>query len=222
MLYVGRIVCIALSKDGRLCAGYRVSSRSFPNRRAVAREGAVSIIPKPGHESDVEKNPYIAYNCAHVVCGGKVAVVTNGGQTDPVAQMIDGGTPVRDALAFVLSTLDYEHDQYNTPRICAVADARSNAGWLAVVREDGLHVRRMPLSPGTHFYVATYEENDPRDAHSGNFVPTTAEAACAFLLRGGVFAERANPVTAVAAFASDSGFALAIEDMPAPDSTSST
>ena len=83
MLYVGRIVCVGITPSGRVCAGYRVSSRSFPNRRAIMRESAVSIIPKPGHESDVEKNPYIAYNCARTVRGGEVAVLTNGSQTDP-------------------------------------------------------------------------------------------------------------------------------------------
>ncbi len=213
MLYIGRIVCIGMSKEGRLCAGYRVSSRSFPNRRAVLRENAVSIIPKPGFESDIQKSPYIAYNCARIVCGGQIAVLTNGSQTDPIAEKIDGGVPVRDALALVLSALDFEHDQYNTPRICAVADKRTSAGWLATVREDGLHARRMLLAPGKYFYVATYEENDPRNSQAGEFTAGSAEEACSFLLRGGVFAERANPITAVAAFADGRGFVLACEDM---------
>ena len=77
-MYIGRIVCVAKTRDERLCASYRVSSRSFPNRTAVMREDCISIVPKAGHESDVQKNPYIAYNSVRLVCNAKVAVVTNG------------------------------------------------------------------------------------------------------------------------------------------------
>ena len=217
MKYVGRIVCIGRTHTGKLCAAYRVSSRSFPNRRAVMRDNAISIIPKPGHESDIEKNPYIAYNCARVTCGGKVAVVTNGSQTDPITEKIAAGMPVRDALALSLLALDYEHDQLDTPRICVVADARGDgACWLAIVRKDGLNVRCVPLAPGHFQYVATYEENDLLDAQSGVYEIASAGDACDFLLSGGVFAERANPVTSVAALETDSGFELAAKDAVLP------
>lgn len=216
MKYVGRIVSIGRTKEGNLCAAYRVSSRSFPNRRAAARDNAVSIIPKPGHESDIEKNPYIAYNCARIACGGKVAVVTNGSHTDPITEKIAAGMPVRDAVTLSLLALDYEHDQLDTPRICAVADARGEGtGWLAIVRKDGINVRSVPLDPGRFQYVATYEENDLRDGQSGEFAVSSAEEACDFLLTGGVFAERANPVTSVAAMQTGSGFDLATKDAAA-------
>lgn len=213
-MYIGRIVSVAQTGDGRLAGVYRVSSRSFPNRTAVAGENKVSIVPKPGFEADVQKNPYIAYNCVRIVCEGAVAVVANGSQTDFIAEKVELGMPVRDALVLGSLALDYEKDQYNTPRVSAVADKRGGAGWLAVVREDGLEVRRMPLEPGKFFYVATYEENRPLDAQGGAFDSTTAEPACDFILGGGVFAERTNPVTAVAAVATDAGFELHAKDMP--------
>lgn len=177
----------------------------------------MSIIPKPGHESDVEKNPYIAYNCARIVRDGEVAVLTNGSQTDPIAQKIDAGMPVRDALALSLIALDYEHDSYNTPRICAVVDRTNQTGWLATVREDGLNVCRMPLSPRTFFYVATYEENDISEARCGAFDAETPQDACTFLLGGGIFAQRTNPVTAVAAVATDEAAknVVTVKDMTA-------
>ncbi len=204
-----------MTDDGRLCAAYRVSSRSFPNRRAVIAPQVVSIIPKEGHEGDLQKNPYISYHCARIVCDGRVAVVTNGSQTDPVAEKIDMGMPPRDALALSLLALDYEKDNYNTPRICAVADTRDGGrGWLAIVRHDGLEVRQMPLEPGRYFYVATYEENTPSLDQSGPFPVATANDACQLLLTGGVFAEREHPVAAVAALATDQGFDLAAKDMP--------
>lgn len=211
-MYIGRIVSVAQTLDGKLAALYRVSSRSFPNRTAVVFPGRVSILPKPGHEGDVQKNPYIAYNCVRIVCDQTVAVVTNGSQTDPIAEKIDMGMPVRDALALSHLALDYEKDDYNTPRVSAVADLTTGTAWLATIREDGLEVRQMPLTPGRFFYVATYEENRPKDAQSGDFPASNAEAACRFILGEGVFAERTNPVTAVVAMASDDGFALHVQD----------
>jgi len=214
-MYIGRIVSVAKTKDGRLCAAYRVSSRSFPNRMAVVSGEKVSIVPKPGHETDVQRNPYIAYNCVRLVAGGEVAVVTNGSQTDPIAEKIAAGTPPRDALATASLLLDYEKDQYNTPRVSAVADRRDGTGWLAIVRHDGLEVRQMPLEPGKFFYVATYEENRLVDSQGGAFTPSSAEETCEFMLGGGIFAERENPVTAVAAMAGDGGFVLAAKDAQA-------
>ena len=211
-MYIGRVVIIAKSAKGGLSAVYRVSSRSFPNRTAVIGEDKVSIVPKAGHEEDIHKNPYIAYNCVRLVADGAVAVLTNGSQTDPIAEKIQLGMPVRDALAEVSLALDFEKDDYNTPRISAVADRRDDSGWLAIVRHDGLEVRRMPLEAGRFFYVATYEENTLDPAQSGDFAAEDAERACDFILGGGVFAERSNPVTAVAAVAADAGFALFAKD----------
>jgi len=211
-MYIGRIVMVGLTADGRLAAGYRVSSRSFPNRTAVLGPEKVSIVPKCGHENDVLKNPYIAYNCVRVVCDGEVAVATNGSQTDPIAEKIAMGTPLRDALASCSLAMDYEKDQYNTPRVSAVVDATAGEGWLATVREDGLEVRQMPLEPGRFFYVATYEENSICTTQGGSFDAATADDLCAFLLGGGIFAERTNPVTAVCAMWGDDGYVLAAHD----------
>lgn len=214
-MYIGRIVAVGQTLDGRLCAGYRVSSRSFPNRTAVVGADKVSIVPKAGHEGDVMKNPYIAYNCVRIVRDGKIAVATNGSQTDPIAEKIAMGMPVRDALASCSLAMDFEKDQYNTPRVSAVVDAAAGEGYLATVREDGLEVRRMPLSPGKYFYVATYEENSVTPEQGGALDANDAESLCVFLLGGGRFAERSNPVTAVAAAWTGAAFALAARDAKA-------
>ena len=211
-MYIGRIVAVGQTPDGRVCAGYRVSSRSFPNRTAVLAADKVSIVPKAGHESDVLKNPYIAYNCVRIVRDGKIAVATNGSQTDPIAEKIAMGMPIRDALAFCSLAMDFEKDQYNTPRVSAVVDAAAGQGYLATVREDGLEVRRMPLAPGKFFYVATYEENSIGAQQGGTFEAANATALCAFLLGGGLFAERTNPVTAVATVWDGAKFDLAAQD----------
>lgn len=213
-MYVGRIVSVGRTVDGRLCAAYRVSSRSFPNRTAVLGDRKVSIVPKAGHEGDVLKNPYIAYNCVRIVRNGDVAVATNGSQTDVIAEKIDEGMPIREALVLASLMLDYEKDAYNTPRISAVVDKHIGAGWLGIVRHDGLEVQRIPLEFGRIWYVATYEENTVNGNQCDDFPATSAEEACDYILGQGVFAQRKNPVTGVAAMAADYGFDLFAKDMP--------
>jgi len=211
-MYIGRIVCVGQNLDGRLCAMYRVSSRSFPNRTAVVSENKVVIVPKKGHEGDLQKNFYIAYTCARIGCGDQVAVLSNGSQTDPIFEKIEQGVPPRDALALVNIALDYEKDDYNTPRVSAVVDMREGAVWLSTVRHDGVEVRKMPIEKGRHFYVATYEENGISLSQSGDFDAKNADEACDFILSKGIFAERLNPVSAVSAIYNGSGFDLAAKD----------
>jgi IMP cyclohydrolase len=212
-MYIGRIVSVAKTPDNRIVASYRVSSRSFPNRKAVITDTKVSIVPKDGHEGDIHKNHYIAYNCVRIVNDGQVAVVTNGSQTDPIAEKIIMGMPIRDALVLSSLAMDYEKDDYNTPRVSAVADRANNTGWLAVVRDNGLEVREMPLEAGKFFYVATYEENSLALDQSGDYDATSAAEACDFIIGKGVFADREKPVTSVAAVAQAGGFDLASKDV---------
>ena len=109
-LYLGRIVAVGITPGGKPAAMYRVSSRSFPNRMAKLSDDhkSVSIVPKPGFEGDVFKSPYIAYNCAKLI--GNRAILTNGSHTDPIAEKIAMGMPVRDAIALSLLAMDYEKD----------------------------------------------------------------------------------------------------------------
>ena len=92
-MYVGRIVAVGRTRAGANAALYRVSSRSFPNRMAVEVDGRLAIVPRPGHEGDLHKNPYIAYNAVRIA--GEFAVATNGSQTDPIAEKISLGVPPR-------------------------------------------------------------------------------------------------------------------------------
>lgn len=212
-MYIGRIVMVAKTKDGRICVGYRVSSRSFPNRTASVHPDRVQIVPRSGHEADVLKNPYITYNCLKFARENSVAVASNGSHTDPIAEKIDSGMGIRDAVSYSLLALDYEKDQYNTPRICAVIDrSDESAGWLGIVRDNGLEVRRVFLEPGHFWYVATYEEVHICEQPRGEFPATNADDACSFMFSGGIFAERTHPVTAVAAISADKGFTCAVRD----------
>ena len=63
-MYAGRIVAVGRTRSGANAGLYRVSSRSFPNRRVVELGGRLAVLPREGHEGDVHKNPYIAYNAS--------------------------------------------------------------------------------------------------------------------------------------------------------------
>jgi IMP cyclohydrolase len=206
-MYVGRIVAVGRTPAGRNAVLYRVSSRSFPNRRTVKTARGLAVVPIEGHEKDIFKNPYIAYNAVRIA--GDVAVATNGAQTDPIAEKIASGMSVRDAMAESLLVLDYEKDDFNTPRI-AVAAARGAAeGWAGIVRKDALIVRSFPLVAGQAFYFATYEHNEPRAQYVSEFRAATAEEAAKWAVDGGKFAELEKPVCSAAAVANDAGFDLA-------------
>ncbi|MBN2712927.1 MAG: IMP cyclohydrolase [Planctomycetes bacterium] len=209
-MYLGRIVAVGRTKDGAMSAMYRVSSRSFPNRRANVSDKGVSIVPKEGHEGDVYKNPYIAYNCAKIV--GEIAIATNGSQTDPIAEKIASGMNIRDALVYSLAVMDYEKDDYNTPRIAAVVEKGSDLGWLGVVRHDGLDVQSFHLAPGKCVHISTYEHNIPDIGRISDFGANNAAIACDHVLGGGVFAGFTNPVTAVCLVENKDGFEIAAKD----------
>ena len=158
-MYVGRIVAVGMTKAGEVCAMYRVSSRSFPNRETRLIDGKVAVMPKPGCEGDLSKNPYIAYNCLRVA--GDKAVATNGSQTDPITEKIASGMAPRDALTLSLLALDYEKDSLDTPRIAGVVDRSARTAFLGIVRKDAILVAERRLTPGIVFYIATYEHNAP-------------------------------------------------------------
>lgn len=206
-MYVGRIVGVGRTPGGANAALYRVSSRSFPNRQGVDLGGKLAIVPRPGHEADIQKNPYIAYNCLRVANGW--AIATNGSHTDPIVEKVALGVPLRDALASCLLAMDYEKDDYDTPRIAAAVPADGDRGWLAIVRRDALVVKEIALEPGRVSWLATYEADDVRAAQEFDLTATDAAGAARFVVDGGSFAGLTNPVTSAAAVAADGGFELA-------------
>ena len=206
-MYVGRIVAIGRTPGGANLAAYRVSSRSFPNREAVQGEGRCAVVPRAGHEADVSKNPYIAYNCLRIV--GDWAVVSNGSHTEPISEKVAAGMPIRDALALSLLALDYEKDDYNTPRIAGAVPLTGDAGWLAIVRRDALVVTELALEAGRAAYVATYELDDPRRNQSAVLEGADAAAVARFVVDGGEFAKLTHAVTSAAAVANGGSFELA-------------
>lgn len=205
-MYVGRIVAVGRTKDGRSAAMYRVSSRSFPNRTARAVEDGALIVPREGHQDDIYKNPYIAYRCIQIV--GDKAVVSNGSQTDPIAEKISIGMPARDAMVSALLTLDYEKDDYNTPRIAGIVTRGGETALLGIVRKDGINVRELKVEPGELLYIATYEIDDVDPSRCDEFDADNAESGAAYVVSGGTFAELTNPVTSACAMESGDNFEI--------------
>jgi IMP cyclohydrolase len=154
-MYVGRFLVV-----GPTVGAYRVSSRSFPNRQATERDGAVTVGPTP--DAPETANPYISYNCLRRT--GRGTVVGNGSHVDPIAEKLALGYPARDALAAPLLALDFEKDDYDTPRIAGIVGATDDptvtdepGALVGTVCRDAL--RAEAVTEPT--LVATYERDDP-------------------------------------------------------------
>lgn len=194
-MYLGRILSVGSTEKGKFVA-YRVSSRSFPNRMARGYEDRVAIVPKEGFETDVFKNPYIAYNCIKVV--DDIAVVSNGSHTDVIAEKIASGMSIRDSIAISLLTMDYEKDDYNTPRIAGAVTLEGES-YLGIVTHESVIVEKVP--EGKSAYISTYEHTQPYEV---NFKAGNAQEAAQFILNQGKFAKFTNPITSAAAFGNNS------------------
>jgi IMP cyclohydrolase len=190
-MYVGRILAVGSNELGNFVA-YRVSSRSFPNRITRTFPERVAVIPKEGFEKDVFESPYIAYNCIRII--NDVAVVSNGSHTDVIAEKIASGMNIRDSLALSLLTMDYEKDDYNTPRI-AGATSLNGESYIGIVTHDKIQVER--VHEGKACYISTYEHTTMQNVV---FSAKNASEAAQFVINGGKFSEFSNPITSAAAF----------------------
>jgi IMP cyclohydrolase len=195
-MYVGRIVVVGRS-ESRCWVGYRVSSRSFPNRRASVR--GESILVSPVDPRDLERNPYIAYNCIRLV--SDTAVVANGTQADMIAEKIEDGMKPLDAISLSLVAYGYERDELDTPRLAGVV--RGDEGWLGIAQRDEVRVKRFSLGEDSAFLVATYEKTE--------FEPVEMAGANAELVARAAFdLDLEKPVCSAAAFWTGEVFELGI------------
>ncbi|NGM68677.1 IMP cyclohydrolase [Natronolimnobius sp. AArcel1] len=195
-MYVGRFVVV--SPEG---GAYRVSSRSFPNRQISEREDALTV--GPTEDAPETDNPYVAYNCLRVVetpADGETVAFGNGSHVDPIAEKLELGYPARDALAESLLALDYEKDDYDTPRIAATISDDGEA-LIGTVRKDALIVK--PVEEPT--LVATYEKDSPEPI---DFAAESASEAA----REAYDLEFEHAVCAAGVSLTDDGFETALEN----------
>jgi IMP cyclohydrolase len=188
-MYIGRFVVV-----GPEIGAYRVSSRSFPNRKIIEHDGALTVVPT--EEANETDNPYVSYNCVRPTEQG--TVLGNGSHTDPIAEKLALGYPARDALCLSLLALDFEKDDYDTPRVAGVVGEESFVG---IVRRNGLTVEQV-TEPAL---VATYEKNRPESVEFevGN-AEMAAQAAYNF--------DFEHPVCAAGVARTGEGFEIAIRN----------
>ena len=195
-MYTGRILSTGMNTDGKPFVAYRVSSRSFPNRQCLKFENRAAIVPKEGFEKDVFESIYISYNCIRIE--RDMAIVSNGSQTDVIADKIALGMNIKEALANSLLTMDYEKDDYNTPRIAAVVTSTTDENeyecYIGIVNDKKLLVEQIPY--GEAGFISTYgsQVHDLVD-----FEAKDATGAAKFIFDEGTFANYEKPVTSCAA-----------------------
>ena len=195
-MYTGRILSTGMNTDGKPFVAYRVSSRSFPNRQCLKFENRAAIVPKEGFEKDVFESIYISYNCIRIERG--MAIVSNGSQTDVIADKIALGMNIKDALAYSLLTMDYEKDDYNTPRIAAVVTSTTDEDeyecYIGIVNDKKLLVEQIPY--GKAGFISTYGSQ----VHDlVEFEAKDATSSAKFIFDEGTFANYEKPVTSCAA-----------------------
>ncbi len=194
-MYLGRILALGMNTDGKPFVAYRVSSRHFPNRQVKVFGSEAAIIPKEGFETDIFENAYIAYNCIRLV--DDVIIVSNGSHTDVIADKISVGMNIRDALAYSLLTMDYEKDDYNTPRIAGVVTSSDREdeyeAYIGIVTDSKIIVEKLEYAKAA--YISVYEHQEP---HFVEFKAQNSEEAAHYIFDQGEFAEFENPVNSVA------------------------
>jgi len=193
-MYLGRIVSAGMNIDGKPFIAYRVSSRSFPNRMAKSFEGKASIIPKEAYEKDIFENEYIVYNCVKIV--NDIAIVSNGSHTDVITDKISVGMNIKDAMALTLLAMDYEKDEYNTPRIAAVIKPATGKyiydAYIGIVTDEKILVEKIPH--GEAIFISTYECQSPEKIEFG---AVDSKSAAKLILDERDFKKFTNPVASV-------------------------
>jgi IMP cyclohydrolase len=194
-MYIGRFVVV-----GPGIGAYRVSSRSFPDRRVVERGDTLTVGPTA--DAPETENPYVSYNCARRVrtpTDEPLAVLGNGSHVDPIAEKLELGYPDRDALATPLLALDFEKDDYDTPRVAGVVGAETAT--IGTVRRDALLVESVDAPT----LVATYERDAPG---AYDLAAADADEAASEVLG----ADFEHPVCAAGATVDGDGVSLAFDN----------
>ena len=161
-VYPGRGIVVGLSPDGaHFVQVYWIMGRSANSRNRVFVAENNVVRTAPFDASKVEDPSLIIYNCVRVQ--GRVHIVTNGDQTDTIADILRMGSTFEDALA----TRTFEPDAPNfTPRSSAVVnlDDKRHAYQIGIIKtihnDPGLAVRCIynygTALPGVGHFISTY------------------------------------------------------------------
>jgi IMP cyclohydrolase len=204
-MYIGRIIAAGLDRAGAPALMYRISSRSYPNRRILLRSDGAEVASST---TESEASGYIYYDCARV--SERYCIVSNGSQTPWIADKLERGMNPRDALAAALMLTDYERDELDTPRIAAVAMAGEAAVHFGSVARRDLCIWSPRLAAGEASFLATYENMHlPDPARRFQLPDLTAPSAAHLVMDGGPFAAMTGAVCALGAVVGRGGWDLA-------------
>jgi IMP cyclohydrolase len=132
--YPGRGIVMGLSEDGRsLVQLYWIMGRSENSRNRIFVVDGNVLRTEPLHRDKVADPALIIYTAMREQSG--LHIVTNGDQTDTVADTVAAGGSYIDALR----TRQHEPDAPNwTPRIAGGLEARRSLqrAWLAIIKAD--------------------------------------------------------------------------------------
>ncbi len=144
------MIALGRTAEGILFAGYRVASRSFPDRHAYLKGSTIYVSPR--NLEDLKRHPHIFYPCIKIA--GEYAVVANGEHSEAISNKLANGEKPFNTVSRVLSEAGPENDAYSTPRIAGVLCSEACA--IGIVQRSGLNVNE--FEPHRSFMIATYEK----------------------------------------------------------------
>lgn len=165
--YPGRGIVLGMTPDGKSSvAVYFIMGRSANSRNRVFEPIDGGIRTVAADPAKLEDPHLIIYNA--VLTLRETTVVTNGDQTDTIAQFMNGNLFPGYSFEAALATRTYEDDAPNfTPRISGVVDMRRGGYKLSIVKSDegnAESVQRQtfdypqPVAGEGHF-ISTYVKN---------------------------------------------------------------
>ena len=165
--YPGRGIVLGQSPDGQKAfVAYWIMGRSANSRNRVFEPITGGIRTVAADPAKLEDPHLIIYNA--VLTLRETTVVTNGDQTDTIAQFMNGNLFPGYSFEAALATRTYEDDAPNfTPRISGVVDMRRGGYKLSIVKSNegnAASVQRQtfdypqPVAGEGHF-ISTYVKN---------------------------------------------------------------
>ena len=165
--YPGRGIVIGQSEDGRFAAiAYFIMGRSVNSRNRVFVEDGEGLRTRAFDPGKLSDPSLVIYAPVRVL--GNATVVTNGDQTDTIAQFISSNLFPGYSFEAALATRTYEDDAPNfTPRISGVVNNRTGAYKLSILKScegNAASVQRQtfdypqPVAGEGHF-ISTYQKN---------------------------------------------------------------
>lgn len=165
--YPGRGIVLGMTPDGKSSvAVYFIMGRSANSRNRVFEPIDGGIRTVAADPAKLEDPHLIIYNA--VLTLRETTVVTNGDQTDTIAQFMNGNLFPGYSFEAALATRTYEDDAPNfTPRISGVVDMRRGGYKLSIVKSDDGNAESVqrqtfdypqPVAGEGHF-ISTYVKN---------------------------------------------------------------